>query len=80
MGHGGTFGVDDALLRVQWEAGDAGRLHLVANLGRDVREAVTLPRGEPIFATHGVPASGATGRMPRYGVALIVERAVRHPS
>ena len=80
MGHGGTFGVDDALLRVQWDAGDASRLHLVANLGRDAREAVTLPLGEPIFATQGVPASGATGRMPRYGVALIVERAVRHPS
>jgi maltooligosyltrehalose trehalohydrolase len=80
MGHGGTFSVDDALLRVQWDAGDAGRLHLVANLGPESRAAATLPRGERVFATVGVDESGATNRMPRYGVAFIVERAVHHPS
>jgi maltooligosyltrehalose trehalohydrolase len=75
MRHGGVFSVDDALLHIQWRAGDAVWLHLVANLGTAVREAVTLPRGESIFATPAAPEPGATGPMPRYAVASIVERS-----
>jgi maltooligosyltrehalose trehalohydrolase len=76
MGRGGTFSVDDALLRVQWDAVDAGRLHLVANLAHNAREAVMLPPGETVFATDAVLRPGTTGRMPRYGVAFIVDRTV----
>jgi len=77
--HGGTFSVDDALLRVQWRAGDVW-LHLVANLGPEPREGVALPHGQSIFASQGVTASVPASRMPRYGVAFIVERSVRdHP-
>jgi maltooligosyltrehalose trehalohydrolase len=75
--HGGAFGVDDGLLRAQWSAGDAGGLHLLVNLGNGAREAVTLPRGELVFASDGVGEPGATSRMPRYAVAFIVARGAR---
>jgi len=74
--HGGTFSVDDdALLRVQWRAGDV-RLHLVANLGAEPREGIALPQGEAIYATQGVARSVPPARLPRYGVVFIVERTL----
>jgi maltooligosyltrehalose trehalohydrolase len=75
MRHGGTFDVDGKLLRVTWSAGGERSLHLVANLGDEPCEDVTMPQGETVFATGATPAPGTHGRMPRWGVTFVVTAA-----
>jgi maltooligosyltrehalose trehalohydrolase len=74
MESGGSFHVEvNELVRVGWRSGAAYRLHFVANIASCVRSAVSLPAGRSIFATDGVPPPGATGSMPRFGLAVVLE-------
>jgi malto-oligosyltrehalose trehalohydrolase len=70
---GGTFSIEqEALLRVEWQ-GSGVRLHLVTNLGDAIRHDVTMPEGDLIFATDGMPLPGRTGDVARNGVAFTSE-------
>jgi malto-oligosyltrehalose trehalohydrolase len=57
-------------LAVDWPLGDGTMLHLVCNLSDVELEAVVLPRGRMIYATH--PSSGG-GAFPPWSVAWLLE-------
>ena len=73
--HGGTFDVDGALLRITWTGDSAMRLHLIANLAREMRVGVAVPSGDAVFASDGTPMPGTVGTLPRYAVVFVVERS-----
>jgi hypothetical protein len=61
-----------ALIHVTWSAESGARLGLVANLSA-VPVMTTMPAGEAIYASAGMPAPGTAGVVPRYGVSFVVE-------
>jgi maltooligosyltrehalose trehalohydrolase len=68
----GTYAVrGDDVLHVAWRADDARALHLVANLGRAVRDAGVLPAGER-FVAHGEPVEGEAPALPPFTVVCVV--------
>jgi hypothetical protein len=73
--HGGTFDVDEKLLRVTWSSDREASLELVANLGDEPRDDVAMPEGDLVFATDGAPRPGSSTTMPRWGVAFVVTAA-----
>ena len=73
MHEGGAFEIDaKALIHVTWSAESGARLGLVANLSA-VPVMTTMPAGEAIYASAGMPAPGTAGVVPRYGVSFVVE-------
>ncbi|MGH8801718.1 MAG: DUF3459 domain-containing protein, partial [Casimicrobiaceae bacterium] len=74
--HGGTFCAgEDALLRVDWTTPRRDALHLVASFAPAALAGVEIPCGDCIFATRDMPVPGATGTVPRHGVAFVIEHA-----
>jgi malto-oligosyltrehalose trehalohydrolase len=73
MREGGAFEVDaDTLIRVSWSTERGAELHLVANLST-VPVTTTMPRGDAIYASTGMPAPGTSGVVARLGVTFVVE-------
>ncbi|MEO8536173.1 MAG: malto-oligosyltrehalose trehalohydrolase, partial [Betaproteobacteria bacterium] len=71
---GGSFDVDDGLLRVDWAAADGRGLVLVVNLGA-ARPDVRIEADALVYASAGVPHPGNTGTFPANGVLVSMRAA-----
>ncbi len=63
----------DGGLAVAWPLGDGATLHLLANLGREPLQGVSLPPGNGLFACHGTASAKPRLPLPAWAVYWTLE-------